>query len=151
MKKLIILLLTALLSVTAIAEQLPRTKLISQWDEPIVVDETIKMVIFAADKERGNWVKNALDSLKITDLAAKKWVYVADISAMPSLITKLFAMPKMKKYAFSIGLDKEGEVTKDWPKVPEQVSVYFLDQLGIKSVKHFVDEASLTAFLGELL
>ena len=29
-------------------------------------------------------------------------VYVADISGMPSLISKFIALPKMKKYPFSV-------------------------------------------------
>ena len=118
-----------------------------QWDKPNPLDASVKWLIFSHHKAGNEWVKDALNELDIQNLKAMHWLYVADISGMPSFVTKLFALPKMRKYAFPIALSDDEINTQDWPEQEDTVSVYKLDHLKIVEYKTFPDKASLEDFL----
>lgn len=118
-----------------------------QWDKPQALNAQTQWVIFSSHKAGGEWVKNALSTLEITDLAQKNWIYVADISAMPSLISKFVAIPKMQDYKFAIALEKEGDFTKDWPKQEDKVSVYKLNALEVVDTTYLDSEEAVVDFL----
>lgn len=63
-------------------------------------------------------------------------VVVSDISGMPSLITKMFALPKMKKYHFKMALDKSGELTKSWPRQTGKATVLQIDNSKVINVDY---------------
>lgn len=119
----------------------------NQWEKPMSLDDQTEWLIFSSHKAGGEWVRNAFTTLNVTDPQSLKWLYVADISAMPSLISKFIAIPKMQDYPFAIALEKEGEFTSSWPKREEAVSVYKLNHLTIEKVEFFESEQALTEFL----
>lgn len=128
-------------------QTLPATIFQSQHDKPVSIDSNTRLVLLSTHKAGNTWVKNSFQQLNITHLNEKNWVYVADISAMPSMITKLFALPKMKKYTFTVALDKTGEATKNWQKQANTVTAYQLNQLMIEDIHHFTNEQELTDWL----
>ena len=59
-------------------------------------------------------------------LTKNQTVYVGDISGMPYLISRFFAIPKMQKYQFSIlFLDEENQ--KYFDKKEDMITVYTLE------------------------
>ena len=118
-----------------------------QWDKPAKLDTTVQWVIFSHHKDGNEWVRDALNELGIKNLAERHWLYVADISGMPSLITKIFALPKMRKYAFSIAISYDEENTENWPEKEDTVSVYKLNNLKIVEAKTFPSKMALEDFL----
>jgi hypothetical protein len=96
-----------------------------QFEQKWVANQTPIQILFASDMEgykllNQYFEKNA-EATKRLNVA--QIVYVADISKMPSLISKMFAIPKMKKLNYSIYLDKSGEVTKNWFRTEKGISV----------------------------
>ena len=69
-----------------------------------VIDTNVKTILFASDKSTSDMLRDYLLPLseKENILEKNSAVYVADISGMPSLISKFIALPKMKKYPFSV-------------------------------------------------
>ncbi len=65
-----------------------------------VIDTNVKTILFASDKSTSDMLRDYLLPLseKENILEKNSAVYVADISGMPSLISKFIALPKMKKY-----------------------------------------------------
>ena len=118
-----------------------------QWDHEQILDAQVQLVILTSHKEGSAWVKQALKDLNISDLNARHWLYVANISSMPKMITKMFAIPKMRDYQFPVALVRDETRVKDWPIKKNTVAVYSLENLNIKSVDYFEDEASLKEFL----
>jgi hypothetical protein len=118
-----------------------------QFDTTTSTTTQLQWLIFSDDKEVSNIVNKALDELKITDIAGLKGLYVSDISKMPGFVTKMFAIPKMKKYAFKVVLDREGKVTADWPKEKGKATLLELDQLQIKSSQFSNKVEEIKAFL----
>lgn len=141
------LMLLALGAQAAEIKSLPAHTFEDQWAKPQNLNEQTQWVILSTHKAGGEWVKKALGELQINDMAARNWLYVADVSAMPSLITRFVAIPNMQDYAFSIALEKEGEVTANWPKQPETVSVYKLNKLQIEEVHALDSEQAVMNFI----
>ncbi|MEA3404464.1 MAG: hypothetical protein U9R28_01855 [Pseudomonadota bacterium] len=142
-----------LLGFTAVvqAEQkLNATVFMDQWDQPQSLTPDVQWLIFSTTKDGGSWVKTQLEEMGIENLQAKNWMYVADISQMPSLITKFMAIPKMKNYKFSIALEKEGEATVDWPKQEDAVNIYKLNALTIEEVHSLTSKESVATFLNSI-
>jgi hypothetical protein len=60
--------------------------------------------------------------------------YVADITGMPSLISKFFAIPKMKDYNFSILLIDEDNKAL-FPVEQDKITIITLDNSKVTSIK----------------
>lgn len=150
-KKSLMFIVLSMLSLSAIAQtdqsNLASHQFEDQWGEPQYLNDQIKWVFLSKNKEGGEWIKSALEKVEITDLKQKKWLYVADISAMPSIISKLIAIPKMRDYSFSIALDKEGKTTENWPVQEEAISVYQLDRLQIQNTQFLTSEKAVLDFI----
>lgn len=134
-------------SQAAMAQTLSAHSFEDQWEKQQVLDNQVQWLVYSTHKDGGKWVKESLQELGWTDLKSKQLLYVADISAMPSLITKFIAIPNMQDYPFPIALDTEGEVTADWPQQEEKVNVYRLNQLNIEEAKHLSSKEEVMAFL----
>jgi len=113
------------------AAALTALQLEDQWEKPQAVDSSLKWVVLGQSKDNGNWVKATFNKHKVTDPKSLDMVYVADISAMPGLITKLFALPKMRDYSFPIALVTEEEMIAAWPKEEDTLMVYQVSGLEI--------------------
>src|SRR5262245_51689999 len=68
-----------------------------QHDQPHHIDGSVRLIIFAADMDAGDIAKEALAENGSQRLSQAHAVYIADISGMPSLIAKMFAVPAMRK------------------------------------------------------
>ena len=70
---------------------------------------------------------------------------------MPGFVTKMFALPKMKKYPFKLALDYEGHITKDWPKKMAHVTFIKLSSLKIVEVKFLKNDTEIEANLKNII
>jgi hypothetical protein len=80
-----------------------------QFDKPISLDKTTKKVIFAFTKPTGHIMRVYMGLKKEDYLSKRDILFVADISGMPSIIAKMFAIPDMKESKYSILLIKDGD------------------------------------------
>jgi hypothetical protein len=129
------------------AQALPAQTFEDQWGKTQVLDESTQWVVYSHHMDGNDWVKGAFDQLKLSNLSAQNLLYVADISAMPSLVSKWLAIPKMQDYAFPIALVREQSRLQNWPKADEQVSIYQLKQGRIVAEHHFDSREALQVFL----
>ena len=134
-------LFTVLLGLSAIANSLtignnlPTLTIKDQFEKDFTVDANIKTIIFSATKTEGTTIKEFLLTKDKDYLATNNTVYVADITGMPSLITKFIAMPKMKDYPFSVLL--VDEATKGlFPVKEDMISIISLENGKITDIKY---------------
>lgn len=73
-------------------------------------------------------------------------MYISDISSMPSLITRLFALPKMKKFTFKVALIYDEKEAEFIDRKKGNVSVVTLKNNRIQAIK-FVDPKALDSIL----
>lgn len=140
-------LLVMLLALPVRALDLPTMTFNDQWDKQQNLDKDVQLVIVSTHKAGGQWVRQSFEAMSVSDLASKHWLYVADISNMPGLITRMFALPKMRDYSFAVALVRDESKIKDWPKKDAAVAVYRLHDLAVESVEFFANQAALQAYL----
>ncbi len=90
---------------------------------------------------------NGMSSKKLIDKTLKtvdngclqdgRVVYLANISGMPSLITKMFALPKMRKAPYPIWLDRDGSISDNLPSKDDSVSMIQLNNAAIADTQFY--------------
>lgn len=118
-----------------------------QFDQAQKIDQSTKVVIFAHDMTGNDIVEEALEQYNGEQLAKMNTVFLADISGMPSLIGKLFALPAMRKRAYPIMLDREGTLVENFIAKEQQVTVMYLDNLVITDTKLVAKGSELSSLL----
>ena len=145
-------LFTALLGLSAIASsltidsQVPAIKIKDQFEKEHTIDANVKTILFASDKGTSDILKEYLLSKDADILTKNNAVYVADISGMPSLISKFVALPKMKKYPFSVLL--LDDTNKDnFSKEEGKIIVYTLDNSKVTNIAKISTKEELEAII----
>lgn len=130
-------------------DAMPALGLRDQHDEVGVIDEQTRLVLFTKDMGSSDYVEAALAEGGAAKLADAKAVFVADISRMPGVITRWFALPAMRKRPYRMLLDRDGKATADLPSVAEHVTVLHLDEGKIERVEFAASAEQVGAALGE--
>ena len=119
-----------------------------QHGEPGSVDDQVRVVLFAADMDAGDLVDAALQAdPSLHDLAALGAVFVSDIHRMPAIITRLFALPSMRRRPYRMLLDREPGPTVRLPREEGKVTILQLEALTVASVAFAADAAEVAAAL----
>lgn len=108
------------------------------------IDEGVRLVLFTADMDGGKLVQAALEDAALQDLAAHGAVYIADISRMPALVTRVFAMPSIRRRPYRTLLDPGPGPSVRMPREAGKVTLLELDALAVKSVR-FADAPEAVA------
>jgi hypothetical protein len=58
-----------------------------------------------SNKPRSNWVMEVLGAQAKGFLESRHAVYVADMSRMPSFVTRTFALPALREQPFTVGVN----------------------------------------------
>src|SRR5512147_153168 len=94
---------------------LPPLTLTDQNEAAATIGPDVRLILFTRDMSAADIVKEALAENGTTLLDGAHAVVLSDISAMPRLITRLFALPAMRKRPYRMILDREGAPTADLP------------------------------------
>jgi hypothetical protein len=130
----------------ALGMALPPLTLTDQHDVAATIGPATRVVLFTRDMDAGDVAKEALaDQAALLGTAGA--VYVADISRMPSLIVRLFALPAMRDRPYRMLLDRDGRATADFPSREGEVTVLRLDDGRITGVEYVATAAALRAAL----
>lgn len=147
MRNWLSILLLLLLTTATQADELQPVVFTDQWGHEQRLTSNTELIIFSHHKDGSAWVKQALQALEISSMDDHHWLYVANIAGMPTLITKLFAIPKMRDYAFPIALVTDNTVVEAWPKKDDFVAIYSLNNLAIESVEYFNSADAVRLYL----
>ena len=138
--------LSAIANSLTIGNNLPTLTIKDQFEKEHTVDANIKTIIFSATKSEGVTIKEFLLAKDKDYLTTNKAVYIADITGMPSLITKFIAMPKMKDYPFSVLLIDEANKTL-FPVKEDMISIISLENGKVTDIKYVKTAAELGQIL----
>ncbi len=116
-----------------------------QFDKPHTVNADTKTILVSFEKSTGEHVNEFLSTKESNFLEKNNAVFIADISGMPSIITSLFALPKMKKYNYNVLLIYDEE-DKRFLRQEERITVYTLEEGVIKSISYIQKEDIPTTF-----
>lgn len=98
------------------------------------VPESTKTVLIAFDKDTGALVNEYLSEKNKYFLQKNKAIFIADINKMPTVITNMFALPKLRKYKHLIYLHYGEKFQNEVPKKDEMVSVLKFENKELKEI-----------------
>lgn len=110
--------------------------LTDQHDQPGRVDDTTKLLLFSRDMKANKLAKAALSPHPARYLSGAKAAYVIDVSGMPGFVTRHFAIPKMRQYAYPILIDRDATTTAGLPSQKGQVTLIHLDHLHVTGIEY---------------
>ncbi|KFF83366.1 hypothetical protein KHW15_03745 [Pseudomonas syringae] len=116
--KLLPILLLALLPLTAnalqVGERLSSWTLLDQYDQPYTLNNQAQTLLVARSMDAAKLVNAALQDKPKGFLESRHTVFVADIQKMPTIIAKMFAIPKMRDYSYRVMLDREARIVPQY-------------------------------------
>ena len=114
-----------------VGEQLAPFSLEDQHGQTRSIDTSTRLILYSRDMDGGDIVKPVLEPLGDDYLASEHAVYIADISKMPRLISKMIAIPRMRSRSYRTLLDLDGSVTSILPSQPGRATVLRLEKLRV--------------------
>lgn len=147
--------LLALLTLTLTflsAETFQKASSLSQLDDfkyetphkrPIKVPKSTQLVIFAFEKDTGALVNDYLVKQSPFYLPKHHAVFIADINRMPSIITKMFALPKMQKYKHPLYLHYTDQLERVVPHKEEKLTLARIKEGKVESIRYISTTAEL--------
>lgn len=149
MKKIILflsLVLCAFSQELSINDKINNFSLANQFDEKKTIDSKVNTIIVSFEKDTGKEVNEFLEQKTSDFLREHHAVFIANISGMPMIITKMFALPKMKNYKHEILLIYDEN--DDRFKAQEGMStLYRLENGVIKSIEFITKDDLEKVFL----
>jgi len=131
----------------AVGARLVPFVLADQHEREVPVGAETKLVLFARDMDGGDIAEAALAENGATLLQQAGAVFISDISRMPGLITRIFALPAMRRRAYPMVLDRTGEATAAFPAKEDHVTVLRLDDMTLTTIEFVATADALQALL----
>ena len=123
----------------ALGEKVNFARLKDQFGNPFENPGAIEYLVFSDEMESSRAARNSFQQVDSVCYESGRLVFVSNVSGMPRLITKLVAVPKMRKYGFPVWLDYDGEATEALPVKEDHVSVIYVHNSHVTQI-HFVKE-----------
>ena len=87
----------------------------TQFGDEVAIDASIRLVLVTHDMDAGSIAKAVLGEHTAATLAARGAVYVADVSKMPGFVSRMIAIPRMRRRPYPVLLDRDGETSRLFP------------------------------------
>ncbi len=116
-----------------------------QFEKQHSLNDKVKKVIFVFTKATGHLMRVYLVDKDVNYLSSRNIDFIADISGMPSLIAKMFAIPDFKESVYPILLirKKENAVSFRNEEQKNAIMIISLDNQKIVNVKFVTNEIDL--------
>jgi len=128
-------------------ETFPTLSLPDQHGHVNAVDDDTEIILFAADKPASDLLNAFLKAQADGFLPGQRAEYIADISDMPGLITRMIALPRMRERPYRILLVEDPAQTGFLPRRTGAVTIVRLNDRRVESVEFVADPEALAAAL----
>lgn len=98
------------------------------------IPKKTKLVIIAFEKDTGALVNEYLNTQSPFYLPKNNSVFIADINKMPSVITNMFALPKLQKYKHLIYLHYGEKFQNIVPNKEQKITLLHIEESKIKEI-----------------
>jgi len=134
-----------------VGKSLSEIKLGDQNEKPRTISKETKIIFFSFSKPTGHACNDFLESKPANFLQEHNALYVADVSAAPSLIKKMFILPDLKDLKFPILLINDDKLSAEFSKGmdKEKIVVVTLDNGTIVNIKNVADTKALAAIFNQ--
>lgn len=131
-------------------ERLAPWTLSDQFEQAYTLDDDLRILLVARSMDGAKLLDAALEGQAKGYLEARQALFVADISRMPGLIGKLFAIPAMRDYSYRVLLDREAQVVPQYAAPEEGVLWLQLERGVLRERRVFADAAALRVALEQV-
>lgn len=126
----------------------PGLSLTDQHDRKVELNPSrLRYLLFAAERKPGDWAQTAIENGRKDLVASGQMALVLDVSRMPALVTRLFAMPSFRERTFPILVAREAEPVAILPRKEGAVTLLTLDTNKVAAIDYAGDEAALEQLL----
>ena len=132
----------------AVGTRIPGFTLEDQHGKPGSVDAKTRGVLFTREMGAGRMLRGALEGRGAAVLGDAGHVYVSDVSGMPGIIRRLFALPSLRRRPYPILLDLDGATTGAIPSEDGKVTWLRLEGLEVVGLDFLSSAEELKAALG---
>jgi len=121
-----------------------------QFGKAHKLDPQTRTMVFAFTKATGHIIKEALADTNDADLQKQGAVVVADISGMPTVIQNMFALPDLRKSAYTMLLiyDKQMAARLKEGQATDKVILVRLKDQTVQKIEHAQNAKELLGKLG---
>ncbi len=109
------------------------------------IPKKTKLVIVAFEKDTGALVNDYLDTKSPFYLPKNKTIFIADINKMPTVITNMFALPKLQKYRHLIYLHYGEKFQNVVPNKEQKITLLHIEDSKIKEISFISTQQELKA------
>jgi hypothetical protein len=113
---------------------------------PVAVDRSV--VLFAPGRTGAAAAQELFEQVDSGNLSERGIHYVADISGMPSLVTSMFALPRMRKFPYLVLLGYEPAQTAMFPRRENHVTVLDVRGGKVERIRYADTAKKLAAIIG---
>ncbi|MFA7092532.1 MAG: hypothetical protein WC149_11855 [Arcobacteraceae bacterium] len=128
-----------------IGDKIGNFSLLNQFDEKQTVDTSVQTIMVSFEKDTGADINEFLSHQKSDFLQKREAVFIANISGMPMVITKMFALPKMRNYKHPILLIYDENDTR-FKAQEGKSTLYTLKNGAIQSIEFITKDDLKTIF-----
>ncbi len=125
--------------------ELKSFKFLTPQDRKMKIPKSTRLIIIAFEKDTGRLVNDYLNAKTPHFLPKKRAIYIADIHEMPTIITNMFALPKLRKYKHLIYLHYDDDFQEIIPNKEEQVTLLHVKDGVITNVSFIKTKQELQA------
>ena len=126
-----------------VGERLAPWTLLDQFDQPYSLNDELQVLLVARSMAGAKLLAAALDQQPKGYLEARKAVFLADISRMPSVIVTAFAVPAMRDYNYRVMLDRSARIAPRYPVENDAVLWLQLQQGRVQAQRTFTQASAL--------
>ena len=121
-------------STLKIDDKISTFSLVNQFDKIHTITSEISTIIVTFQRETSNLVNDFLSSKQSDFLDKNNTIFINNISCNPSIIVKMFTIPKMRDYKYDILLIYD-ENNKKFMEEENKITVYFIKNGFVKDIK----------------
>jgi len=107
------------------------------------IPKKTKLVIVAFEKDTGALVNEYLDTQSPFYLPKNNTIFIADINKMPTVITNMFALPKLQKYRHLIYLHYGEKFQSVVPNKEQKITLLHIEDSKIKEISFITTQEEL--------
>lgn len=109
------------------------------------VPKMTNLVVIAFEKDTGALVNDFLNTQDPFYMSKHRAIFIADINKMPTIITNMFALPKMQKYKHLVYLHYEEEFQNFVPHKEEAITLARIKDGKVEDISYITSTEELKA------
>lgn len=138
LKKLILSILLSTLvysSSLKLNDKISNFSLTDQFDRIHTITSEVSTIVITFEKETLNSVNDFLSKKERDFLEKNNAIFIANISCLPNIFTRMFTLPKLRDYKYSILLIYDEKSAKFF-EVENKITVYSIENGIVKNIRY---------------